>query len=67
MARRQTITVVSGGDLAGEQHAGLGTGVRGILMIGHLGGWSRPGRDGLTTAGFLVGRRARHGGGCPWR
>ncbi len=51
MARRRTITIVSGEDLTGEQHAGRGNGAWGVL---------------LTTAEYLNDRQARHGE-CPWR
>jgi hypothetical protein len=48
---RRTITIVSGEDLTGEQYADR----------------FRPGSSGLTTAGFIPGRRARHDDRCPWR
>jgi hypothetical protein len=67
MARRRTITIVSGEDLTGDQYADRGNGAWGVLKIGHPGGGFHPGSDGLTTVEFLNDRRARHGGQCPWR
>jgi hypothetical protein len=56
MARRPTITIVSGEDLTGEQYADRGNGVRDVQTIDHPDGGSCPRSDGLTTAGILTGR-----------
>ncbi len=62
MARRRTVHMVSGEDLADEQHADRGNGVWGILKTGHPDGGFHLGRDSLTTVKDPGGRRARHGG-----
>ena len=67
MARRRTITTVSGEDLTGDQYAGRGNSIWGVLTIGYPAGGFHAGSDGLTTVEFLNGRRAGHGGQCPWR
>jgi hypothetical protein len=51
MARRQTITILSGEDLTGEQYVGRGNGVWGVL---------------LTPQEYLDDKQARHGE-CLWR
>jgi hypothetical protein len=65
MARRRTVTIVSGEDLTGEQHADRGNGVWGILKTGHPAGGFHLGRDTLTTVKDPNARRAEHSG--QWR
>jgi hypothetical protein len=62
MARRRTVTIASGEDLVGEQHADCGNRAWGSLKTGHPDDGFHLGRDSLTTVKDPGDRRAGHGG-----
>jgi hypothetical protein len=61
------IMIVLDEDLAGEEYAARGNGIRAVLKIARPGGGFRLQSDGGTPSGFLNGWWTRQGGQCPWQ